>query len=499
MFKYNFYIVYKNYMISSSEDEVFNIYSTNFLWETVKEFEDRRNILLKNRIKRIYQLENNIFPNFLDETIEIRKNNWCLDNIHSKLLKRQVEIISPPYKKMIINCINLNVDSYICNFNDSISPTINNIKKGHINIYNALRGNLEYIEENNNYKINNNLPLIFFRPRNLNLEEKNIGTLKNKKISATLFDFCYYYFNNVNILIEKQIGPYFCIPDIEDCIEAKWWNDLLNYSEDYFCLPRGTIKVTINIQNIHAVFQAEEILFELRYHCIGLRCNNYNFITNYIKYMDNINVNVDLLNFKYKFLENFQKYLISICHKRETATFIDFHKKIGETLENKIIEKYVSNGFDGFLINDPDLIEDIRKIYVKNNILNNQISKRMNYYNFNINSKNEDLIILNIDQINLFINILTKYIDSWINGVGLLIINNLIINMQVAELCRINLYKLLKIKNIYNKVNFDIKYIINISNKYTKNKMIINLIFNLLNSNNISKNIDNYLISNILS
>lgn len=65
--------------------------------------------------------------------------------------------------------------------------------------------------------------------------------------------------------------------------EAAWWSEVFSYAEDRFSLPRGTIKATLLIETLPAVFQMHEILHALRDHIVGLNCGRWDYIFSYIK------------------------------------------------------------------------------------------------------------------------------------------------------------------------------------------------------------------------
>ena len=58
---------------------------------------------------------------------------------------------------------------------------------------------------------------------------------------------------------------------------------MFSYAEDRFNLPRGTIKATLLIETLPAVFQMHEILHALRDHIVGLNCGRWDYIFSYIK------------------------------------------------------------------------------------------------------------------------------------------------------------------------------------------------------------------------
>jgi malate synthase A len=84
--------------------------------------------------------------------------------------------------------------------------------------------------------------------------------------SGSLFDFALYFFHNYKNLLAKGSGPYFYLPKTQAWQEAAWWSEVFSYAEDRFNLPRGTIKATLLIETLPAVFQMNEIL-PARPHC----------------------------------------------------------------------------------------------------------------------------------------------------------------------------------------------------------------------------------------
>lgn len=83
---------------------------------------------------------------------------------------------------------------------------------------------------------------------------------RNEAIPGSLFDFALYFFHNYRALLAKGSGPYFYLPKTQARQEAAWWNDVFSFTEDRFDLPRGTIKATLLIETLPAVFQMDEIL-----------------------------------------------------------------------------------------------------------------------------------------------------------------------------------------------------------------------------------------------
>ena len=59
---------------------------------------------------------------------------------------------------------------------------------------------------------------------------------------------------------QRGTGPYFYLPKLESHLEARLWNDVFLTTQEVLGLPRGTIKATVLIETIPAVFEMDEIL-----------------------------------------------------------------------------------------------------------------------------------------------------------------------------------------------------------------------------------------------
>src|SRR4051812_26544039 len=77
----------------------------HFIARLAARFEDRRQELLATRRLRQQELDRGTFPDFLEETREIRDSKWTVAPIPADLRNRRVEITGPVDRKMIINAL----------------------------------------------------------------------------------------------------------------------------------------------------------------------------------------------------------------------------------------------------------------------------------------------------------------------------------------------------------------------------------------------------------
>ena len=124
-----------NGKILSRYSEIVSGEALQFVQEIHEQFNNKRLELLEERKKRQKAIDNGHKLDFLNETKKVRDAEWKIKNIPQDLLKRQVEITGPPVpKKMLISALNSGADCYMSDFEDSLTPTFDNIIQGQLNI-----------------------------------------------------------------------------------------------------------------------------------------------------------------------------------------------------------------------------------------------------------------------------------------------------------------------------------------------------------------------------
>lgn len=143
---------------------------------------------------------------------------------------------------------------------DSLTPTWKNVVDGQLNLYDAIRRQIDFKIGEKDYKLRTDrtLPTLICRTRGWHLDEAHF-TVNGTPISGALFDFGLYFFHNAKELIKTGFGPYFYLPKLESYLEARLWNDVFNVAQDYIGIPRGTVRATVLIETITAVFEMDEV------------------------------------------------------------------------------------------------------------------------------------------------------------------------------------------------------------------------------------------------
>lgn len=440
--------------------DIFTSEMIEFLSELHVRFNEERKELLAARTMKQVEFDHHQLPVFLPETKEIRETDWVCSALPEDLLDRRVEITGPVERKMIINALNSGASTFMADFEDSNSPTWENCMEGQINLSDAVNRAISFENEAGKvYQLNDQAAVLLVRPRGLHLEEKNIE-IDGEKASGSLIDFGIYFFRNAKKLIENGSGPYFYLPKLEHYKEARWWNAVFKFSQDYLKIPQGTIKATVLIETITAAFQLDEILYELKEHSSGLNCGRWDYIFSYIKKFRNLPEFLvpdrDQVTMTSPFMSAYSKRVIQVCHKRNVHAMGGMAAQIpvkNNEEQNEIAyakvradkEREVRNGHDGTWVAHPGLVPVAKKIFDDLMPEKNQIHKKFEEYQI---SESDLLEIpkgtITENGVRKNINVGILYIESWLMGVGAAALYNLMEDAATAEISRTQVWQWLK-------------------------------------------------------
>ncbi|KAK7923051.1 Malate synthase [Apiospora marii] len=425
-----------------------------------RSFNGTRKALLERRKIRQAELDKGQLPDFLPETKTIREDAaWKGAPPAPGLVDRRVEITGPTDRKMVVNALNSDVWTYMADFEDSSAPTWDNMITGQVNMYDAVRRQLQFKQGEKEYKIRTDrvLPTLIVRPRGWHLEEKHV-TVDGEPISGSLFDFGLYFFHNAFESVKQGFGPYFYLPKMESHLEARLWNDAFNLGQDYIGMRRGTIRGTVLIETILAAFEMEEIIYELRDHSSGLNCGRWDYIFSVIKkFRQNSNFILPdrgSVTMTVPFMDAYVKLLIQTCHKRGVHAMGGMAAQIpikdDKEANDKAMDgvradklREVRAGHDGTWVAHPALAAIASEIFNKHMPTPNQLFVRRE----DVQIGQNDLLNMNVpgkiteEGIRKNLNIGLGYMEAWIRGVGCVPINYLMEDAATAEVSRSQLWQ----------------------------------------------------------
>lgn len=441
-------------------DDLFTPEALAFVHHLHRTFNPRRLALLQNRIEVQRTIDNGYRPTFLQSTQAIRESNWQVAPAPKDLVNRCVEITGPTDRKMMINALNSGARVFMADLEDSLSPTFANILIGQKNLKQAVRGTLSLATpEGKTYTLNPTRATLVVRPRGWHLDETNF-VVDDGPMSASLFDFGVYFFNNAHALIERGSGPYFYLPKMESHLEARLWNDVFVEAQSYLRIPKGTIRATVLIETILAAFEMEEILYELRDHASGLNAGRWDYIFSIIKKFcnqrdfvlpDRSQVTMDV-----PFMRAYAALLVKTCHKRGAhamggmAAFIPSRKDpaINERALAAVRadkEREARDGFDGTWVAHPDLVAIAEQAFASKL---GASPHQKHVLRKDVKVKAEDLLDTQIagssvtdSGVRSNISVALQYIAHWLEGRGAVALNNLMEDAATAEIARAQLWQ----------------------------------------------------------
>jgi malate synthase len=420
-------------------------------------FGARREELLESRMAVQARIDEGVFPDFLPATRSVREDDWMVAPIPDDLIDRRVEITGPTDRKMIINALNSGASVFMADFEDSNSPTWENIVDGQSNLMDAVSGTITFESpEGKGYRLNEKTATLMVRPRGWHLPEKH-ATLDGKPVSGSLWDFALFFFHNARRLVEKGTGPYVYLPKLESHLEARLWNDVFLLAQEHCGLPKGTIRATVLIESILAGFQMDEILWELRDHSAGLNCGRWDYIFSVIKkfsrYPKLVLPERAQVTMDKAFLKAYVDLLIRTCHRRGIHAMGGMAAQIpikndpeasrialGKVEADKWRE--VKAGHDGTWVAHPGLVGVAKGIFDEGMPQPNQISRKRE----DVKVSAADLLAVpegTITERGLRqnVNVGILYLEAWLRGTGCVPLYNLMEDAATSEISRAQVWQ----------------------------------------------------------
>src|SRR5258706_1152602 len=373
-------------------EEVLTPLALQLLASLHRRFNPRRLELLNARARRQALLDDGALPEFLPDTAAVRAGDWRVSPVPADLADRRVEITGPVDRKMVINALNAPVRAFMADFEDSCSPTWENVIRGQVNLQDAVRRTISYEDPATGkvYRLAEHTATLIVRPRGWHLPEKHLR-INGETVSGALCDFALFIANNHEALARRGTGPYFYLPKIESHLEARLWNEVFLAAQEALGMARGTIKATVLIETVLAAFEMDEILYELREHSAGLNCGRWDYIFSFIKKFRNrpdfILPNRAEVTMTQHFLDSYVQLLIQTCHRRGIHAMGGMAAQIpikndpvanDEALEKVRQDKLreVLAGHDGTWVAHPGLVPIAKEIFDQHMKGPNQISRK---------------------------------------------------------------------------------------------------------------------------
>lgn len=437
-----------------------------FVSDLQREFRNHIKYALECRKEAKRRYNEGALPGFDPATRYIREGDWICAPVPSAVSDRKVEITGPVERKMIINALNSGAKVFMADFEDALSPSWENLMKGQVNLKDAVAGTITFHDKGRNkvYKLNDEIAKLFVRPRGWHLPEAHI-LIDGEPATGCLVDFGLYFYHNHSTFRRSQgggFGPFFYLPKMEHSREAKIWNKVFEKAEKMAGIERGSIRATVLIETLPAVFQMDEILYELRDHSVGLNCGRWDYIFSYVKtfhaHPDRLLPDRVQVGMSQHFMKSYSELLIRTCHRRGVHAMGGMAAQIpirddpvaneaALELVRKDKLREVKAGHDGTWAAHPGLIPSCMEIF--NNMGNapNQITTMQRDDAAKLTE--EDLLqiprgVRTMEGLRLNTRVGIQYVAAWLTGSGSVPLYNLMEDAATAEISRVQNWQWLK-------------------------------------------------------
>ena len=430
-----------------------------FLVELHDRFESRRQAVLAARGIRQADFDVGALPNFRPGTRSIRETEWRVAPLPAALRDRRVEITGPVDPKMVINALNSGASCYMADFEDSTSPTWDNLLGGQRALRDAIAGTLEFTSSaGKRYALGpeDQRAVLIVRPRGWHLDEKHVR-IGGAPMSGALFDAGLFAFHNAHALAAKDRGPYFYIPKLQSMEEAQLWNDVLGHVERTLGLPAGQIRVTVLIETLPAVFEMDEILHALKERIAGLNCGRWDYIFSYLKtfrrHRDRVLPERGQVTMTQPFLKAYSELLVQTCHRRGAHAMGGMAAQIpiaGDAAANAAAMarvradklREVTAGHDGTWVAHPALIPLAKQIFDERMRGPHQHAMTRD----DVLVDRDDLIAKPLGTISRAgfdgnVEVCVRYIAAWLDGNGCVPIHHMMEDAATAEIARAQIWQ----------------------------------------------------------
>ncbi|MFW6722987.1 malate synthase A [Streptomyces sp. MAR4 CNY-716] len=446
-------------------DDVLTDAALAFLAELHRRFTPRRDELLARRAERRAAVARTATLDFLPETADVRADDtWRVAPAPPALADRRVEITGPTDRKMTINALNSGARVWLADFEDASAPTWENVIGGQANLIDAYERRIDFTDpaSGKSYALRPaaELATVVTRPRGWHLDERHL-TVDGRPVPGALVDFGLYFFHNAQRLLDLGKGPYFYLPKTESHLEARLWNDVFVFAQDYCGIPQGTVRATVLIETITAAYEMEEILYELRDHASGLNAGRWDYLFSIVKnFRDGgpkfVLPDRNAVTMTAPFMRAYTELLVRTCHKRGAhaiggmAAFIPSRRdpEVNEVAFEKVKadkDREARDGFDGSWVAHPDLVPIAMESF--DAVLGDRPHQK-DRLREDVSVAAADLIavdsldakptypgLVNAVQVGI------RYIEAWLRGLGAVAIFNLMEDAATAEISRSQIWQ----------------------------------------------------------
>ena len=442
--------------------EVLTADAVAFVAELHRTFNGRRLDCLQRRARRRAEIAHGAGRTHLAETAGLREDSsWLVPPPARDLRDRRVEITGPADAKMMINALNSGAQVFMADFEDSLTPTWDNVVQGQHNVTAAVTGTLRHVApDGRDYTLAQERAVLMVRPRGWHLDERHL-LVDGGPVSAALFDFGLFALHNAGRLLDDGSGPYCYLPKLESHLEARLWHDVFVWIESRLGLRAGSIRATVLVETVPAALEMDEILYELGDHAAGLNAGRWDYLFSMIKTFrdagsDFVLPDRNSIGMTAPFMRAYTELLVRTCHRRGAfaiggmSAFVPSRRDpqlnehaCAQVRSDKIRE--ATDGFDGTWVAHPDLVPIAQEAFA--GVLDGRLNQ-LDRGRDDVEVSPSDLLSVagtpgTVTAAGLRNNVAValRYLDSWLAGNGAVAISSLMEDAATAEIARAQVWQ----------------------------------------------------------
>ena len=432
---------------TAHEAEILTPAACDFVAGLVETFEPRRRELLERRVQRQRELAAGCLPDFRPETAAVRGGAWRVPLPPAELVDRRVEITGPVDAASAVRALNSDAQCWMADFEDATAPTWRNVIAGQRTLRAAVRGELHGATR---------LPKpILVRPRGWHLEEKHVRC-DGQRVAAAFFDWGLAFFHNARALQARGSGAYFYLPKLESHLEVRLWRDIFRHAEAALGLPPGGVRAMAMIETVLAVFEAEEMLFELGEYALGLNCGRWDYLFSVVKKLGHrpeyLFPERDQITMTAPLMRAYCRHVIEVCHAHGAYAMGGSAVQIpipGDPAANAAAlagvaadkEREAAEGFDGTWVAHPGLVATAVAAFARHMRGVNNLDRRPAEVVTAAQLLEPPRGAITEAGVRWNLHAGVRYLEAWLRGEGAEPIRHRLEELATAEISRVQLWQ----------------------------------------------------------
>ncbi|HEY0783798.1 MAG TPA: malate synthase A [Thermoanaerobaculia bacterium] len=391
------------------------------------------------------------------DTRHVREGDWRLPPPPRDLEDRRVELSAPATdRRKIVNALNSGAQTYLADLEDSVAPNWTNHVVSQIHLRQAVRREIDEVSESGKeYRLHERTAVLTVRTRGLHLVEPGLR-VGGEPVSAALFDAALFVFHNAHELAARGSGPYLALTKLEGRHEADWWARVLGATEDALGLPRGTVRVTVQLETLPAAFAMDEMLYALREHAVAMSIGRFDYtwsVLRKLKASAPILPDRSRLSAAVPFLAAHSALVVHTAHRRGAnaiggAGSLLPSRRDAEQNERALaiarreVEGEVESGFDGVSIIHPDFVAVAARVFAAH--LEGRVDQK-DWMGAEVEPREllhfgNGASPLTPEGVRETVHSALLYLDVWLRGEGAVAVANRMVDAATAELGRAQLW-----------------------------------------------------------